>query len=93
MAGTSKSFNDEDTVVEPAVRQPTSREKKIKAFPFSGGTTIIIRDVDFKQGNIDHPTVTWDYRIDDFTVEVNKSITQEAADYLVNNFPDSFKFV
>lgn len=98
MAGTSKSHASdvvekvaEDAPVQP---QPVARGgKRIKAFPFAGGTTVVIRDVDFGAGNVEHSTVTWDYRIDDFTVEVGKGITEEAANYLVKNYPDSFKFV
>ena len=96
MAGTSKSHvsNVTETVVDDAPVQPVARGgKRIKAFPFAGGTTVIIRDVDFGAGNVEHPTVTWDYRIDDFTVEVGKGITEEAANFLVKTYPDSFKFV
>lgn len=67
--------------------------QRVKAIPFFGGTTVIIRDTDFQKGNIEHDTVTWDYRIDEFTVRIGEGISKEAADYLVNNFPDSFKFV
>ena len=67
--------------------------KRIQAVPFSGGTTIVVRSVDFENAGIEHPDVTWDYRTGDFTVEVGKAITAEAADLLVNKFPDSFRFV
>lgn len=79
---------------ESAPAEVTSGGKRVKAVPFSGGTTIVVRSSDFdKAGNIDHPDVTWDYRVDGFTVEVGKGITAEAADFLVNNYPDSFRFV
>jgi len=67
--------------------------KRIKAIPFSGGTTVIIRKSDFEKTGVKHADVTWDYRIDDFTVVVGQGITEEAADALVNSFPDSFTFV
>lgn len=71
----------------------TVKPERIKAYPFSGGTTIIIRDSDFAKGGVEHPTVSWDYRVDDFTLTVGNGISKEAADYLTKNFPDSFKFV
>lgn len=68
--------------------------KRIQAIPFSGGTTVVVRSIDFHNaGKIDHPDVTWDYRVDDFTVEVDKGITAEAANFLVDRFPASFRFI
>lgn len=67
--------------------------KRIKAIPFSNGTTVIVRAVDFSAAGVEHPDVKWDYRIDDFTVAVGDGITAEAANVLVSKFPDSFKFV
>lgn len=103
MAGTHKSRFGEAVVSTVPVEEIASVEsapveakpsgKCIKAIPFSGGTTVVIRDIDFKAGNIEHPAVTWDYRIDDFTVKVGEAITEEAANFLVQSFPDSFKFV
>lgn len=88
MAGVTKPQGvDEAPQVKPVASQ------RIKAIPFSGGTTVIIRDVDFQKGNVEHDTVTWDYRIDGFTVEVGNGISKEAADYLVKSFPGSFVFV
>lgn len=103
MAGTHKSRFDEAVVVAAPVEEVAPVEsapveakpsgKCIKAIPFSGGTTVVIRDIDFKAGSIDHAAVTWDYRIDDFTVKVGEGITEQAANFLVQSFPDSFKFV
>ena len=67
--------------------------KRVKATPFSGGTTVIIRNSDFEKFGVEHAGVTWDYRINDFTVAVGEGITEEAANALVNNLPDSFKFL
>lgn len=77
------------TKAESAAAKP----KLIKAIPFSGGTTIIVRPEDFKRSGVDHPQVQWDYRINDFSVVVGEDITEEAANVLVKNFPDSFTFV
>lgn len=94
MAGVSKTVAPQGDAVDDVVKAPVKAvPKRVLALPFSGGTTIIIRDIDFAKGNVEHPTVTWDYRVKDFTVEVGNEITEEAANYLVKNFPDSFKFV
>lgn len=70
------------------------RVKRVQAIPFSGGTTVVVRSADFKNaGDIDHDSVTWDYRVDDFTVEVGKGINQEAAEFLVKTYPNSFRFI
>ena len=103
MAGTHKSRFGEAVVtaapvednapVDVAPVEVAPSGKRIQAIPFSGGTTVVIRDIDFNAGGVEHPAVTWDYRINDFTVEVGKGITEQAANFLVQSFPDSFKFV
>lgn len=68
--------------------------KRVRAIPFSGGTTVVVRSVDFKNaGNIEHDSVTWDYRLGNFTVEVGKEINSEAAEFLVKTYPNSFKLL
>lgn len=94
MAGTSKAFPAAKAVVDAPVQESQPQSvKRIKAIPFSGGTTVVVRDVDFSNAGVEHPSVKWDYRIDNFTVTVGDKITAEAANLLVNKFPDSFKFV
>ena len=94
MAGTSKAFPVAKAAKNAPVQESQPQSvKRLKAIPFSGGTTVVVRDVDFSNAGVDHPTVTWDYRIDGFTVIVGDKITDEAANILVNKFPDSFKFV
>lgn len=99
MAGISRSRSHAvDDVVDEADTAPreekkTHSGKKIKAIPFSNGTTVIVRNVDFEKVGVKHANVTWDYRIDNFTVTVGEGITEEAACALVNHFPDSFQFV
>lgn len=90
MAGISRSGEPVDTA---APTGPTIAKKKIKAIPFSNGTTVVIRAIDFENAGIKHPDVTWDYRIDNFTVSVGDKITNEAANLLVSKFPESFAFV
>lgn len=92
MAGISKATGTGAVEATPTAAV-TAKPERIKAFPFSGGTTIIIRDSDFEKGGVEHSTVSWDYRVDDFTITVGSGISKEAADYLTKNFPDSFKFV
>lgn len=68
--------------------------KRVKAIPFANATTVVVRSSDFKAaGNIDHADVEWDFRVNDFTVEVGKEISAEAADFLVNSYGDSFQYV
>lgn len=67
--------------------------KRVKAIPFYNGTTVVVRDTDFQQNGVTHPDVTWDFRVDDFTVAVGQGITQEAANLLVTKFPESFEYV
>lgn len=95
MAGRARNTPSVADTEDKTPRQPVETAgKRIKAIPFSGGTTVLVRTVDFKKaGNIDHPDVTWDYRVNGFTVEVDKEITAEAADFLVNNYPGSFEFI
>lgn len=92
MAGRTK-----DVVVDSAdksVRHLSDNGKKrIRAITFSNGTTVVIRESDFKAGGIDHKEVVWDFRVDDFTVAVGDGISAEAADYLTSNFSDSFEYV
>lgn len=59
-------------------------------------TTIEVRRSDFKSHDIDHATVTWDFRKDNFTVKVGKKdgqISQEAADFLTENFPGQYEYI
>jgi hypothetical protein len=94
MAGTNKSDDVVVDVADVSPRHVVSNGKKLRALPFANATTVIVRSQDFKQaGNIDHADVEWDFRVDDFTVAVGKGISQEAADFLVNKYPDSFAYV
>lgn len=68
--------------------------KLLKAVPFGSATTVVVRSSDFKQaGNIDHPDVEWDFRVNDFTVTVGDEISSEAAEFLVKKYSDSFQYV
>lgn len=82
-------------VADTSPRHVASKSgKRVKAVPFGNATTVIVREEDFKQsGNIDHPDVEWDFRVDDFTVTVGKEISTEAAEFLVKNYSDSFHYV
>lgn len=98
MAGMSRQHRENavdavEAVDAAPVEEKKSVAKRIQAIPFSGGTTVVIRKSDFEKAGVEHADVTWDYRIDDFTVVVGQGITEEAANTLANNFPDSFKFL
>lgn len=76
--------------------------KRVRAIPSvitkntGHATTIEVRRSDFKSHDIDHPTVTWDFRKDNFTVKVgDKSgqISEEAADFLTSEFPTSYEYI
>lgn len=82
-----------DDEADVAPRQASSVGKRIKAITFTNGTTVVVRSSDFKKHGVNHHDVTWDYRIDDFTVAVGKGITAEAADFLTGKFPDSFVYL
>lgn len=58
-------------------------------------TTIEVRRSDFKTAGIDHPTVQFDFRKDNFTLKVGKNggISKEAADFLSKEHPHSFEYL
>lgn len=77
----------------PRVPPPDTSGVRIQAIPYQNCTTVLIRSSDFGLGGIEHSDVEWDFRIDDFTVKVGEGISQEAADFLVNGYPDQFKYL
>ena|ERR1700759_1732056 len=69
---------------------------RVRAIPGGGGTTVVIRSVDFKNNGIDHPDVKWDFRKDRFTVEVGDKeggLSKEAAEFLTKNYPAQFEYL
>lgn len=90
---TSTKHDVVDTADSSPRQVAASGGRRIKAIPFSNGTTVIVRGSDFQQQGVTHPDVTWDFRVDDFTVAVGQGITQGAADLLVTKFPESFEYV
>jgi len=77
----------------PRAPAPDTSGVRVEAIPYQNCTTVVIRKVDFALGGIDHPDVEWDFRIDNFTVKVGDGISQEAADFLVNGYPEQFKYL
>lgn len=69
--------------------------ERVRAIPAKGGTTIVVNDKDFQDHGIDHPTVTWDFRNDFFTVGVGNGqpLSKEAADFLTKGYPLSFEYI
>jgi hypothetical protein len=86
-----------DVVVDTADKSPRhlsdKTKKRVKAIPFQNCTTVVIRESDFQLGGINHKEVTWDFRVEDFTVAVGDGISKEAADYLTSNFSNDFQYV
>ena len=74
-------------------RQVNSDGKRIQAIPFSNGTTVVVRSSDFEANGVSHGDVTWDYRVDDFTVVVGEGISAKAADLLTSKFSDNFRYI
>lgn len=91
---TSKATPEVVDTADTSPRQEAAKGEKVRAIPFAHGTTVIIRAQDFKTaGNIEHPDVTWDFRVNDFCATVGENISKEAADFLTKNYPDSFQYV
>jgi hypothetical protein len=70
--------------------------KRVRAIPGAGGTTVVVRKVDFKNNGIDHPEVKFDFRKDRFTLAVGDKegqLSQEAADFLTENYPVQFEYL
>lgn len=84
---------DEAVKATPVAPKAAPPAKRVRAKPFAGGTTVVIRDSDFARGGISHPRVEWDFRRNNFTVPVgNGGLSKEAAEYLVNTFPSQFEY-
>src|SRR5574337_1891381 len=81
-----------DTADEAVVHEeaPKLTGKRVRAIPAFGGTTIEIRDIDFANGGIDHPTVIWDFRKNNFTVKVGEELSEEAAEWLTSEHGHQF---
>lgn len=68
--------------------------KRLKAVPQFGGTTVVIRSSDFAAHGIKHHDVTFDFRVDKFTLPVGQNgISEEAAEFLISISPGQFKYV
>lgn len=87
-------------------RKASTIGKRVRAIPSTLGvkggrsTTVEIRRTDFKLNSIDHPTVVWDFRRDNFTVPVvadaNKrknTLSEEAARFLTQDHKHAFEFI
>ena len=71
--------------------------KRVRAIPaFVGQTTAVrITKQDFAEYEIDHPTVEFNFRKDQFTLPVGKprGLTKEVAEFLVTEFPEQFEYM
>ena len=79
--------------VSPRAPAPVTKGKRVRAIPARGGTTVEITRGVFKGKGIDNPTVKWDFRKDNFTVPVGELLSQEAADFLTLEYPQSFEYM
>jgi hypothetical protein len=58
-------------------------------------TTVEVRSSDFAENGISHSSVTFNNWVDDCSVKVGdgpNEISKEAADFLANNYPNSFEY-
>lgn len=81
---------------------PDLSGKRLRAIPAvitrSGdkGTTVEVRREDFQAKGIDHDTVSFDARNDNYTIRVGDGdgeISEKAASFLAKNYPYSFEFM
>lgn len=60
------------------------------------GTTVEVRDTDFRTKGIEHRTVSFDARNDNYTLPVGDEegqISKKAADFLTKSYPTSFEYM
>jgi hypothetical protein len=76
----------------PRAPAPDTSGTRIEAIPYQNCTTVVIRSSDFAANGVNHPDVTWDFRVDKFTVKVGEKISEEAAELLVKNYSSQFKY-
>lgn len=92
---TSENVHDEaDT--SPRAPEPATDGKRVRAVPYQGGSTIIVDPADFARIGLEQKKVTWDFRVDNFTVKVGTDegeISQEAADALTKRYPETFEYI
>ena len=76
--------------------------KRVRAIPAvitkngDHGTTVEVRASDFLAKGIEHETVTFDARRDNYTLPVGDGegqISEKAANFLTKNYPYSFEFM
>ena len=88
---------------DKAVRtEPDLSGKRVRAIPAvitkngDRGTTVQVRAEDFQAKGIEHRTVTFDARTDNYTLPVGDGdgqISKKAADFLTKNYPYSFEYM
>jgi len=83
---------EDTTVTGPS---PNLDGKRLQAIPQQGGTRVTVKDTFFAEQGLDHPTVTFDFFRDRFTLPVGggKALSDAGADALLKVFPNRFKFV
>lgn len=80
----------------PRGPQPDTSGKRVRAIPYQKGSTIRVREATFAEHNIQHPTVVWDFRKDNFTVAVGTKdgeISPEAAEFLTTKYKETFEYL
>lgn len=67
--------------------------KRLRGIPQRGGVKIQVDEADFARHGIKQGTVVFSYFKDNFTVEVGKDISQDAADFLVKYAPETYEYM
>lgn len=84
----------------PRGPEPQTGGKRIRAIPAvitkSGdrSTSVEVRRSDFANKGIEHPSVTFKFDKDNFTLPVGENgISEEAAKFLTENYKTSFEYI
>ena len=87
--------DDRDTVERAP--GPDTSGKRVRAIPTHGGTAVTVSTADFEQVGVKgHPTVSWSFKKDNFTVPVGNDsgqISQAAADAITKHEPLRFEYL
>lgn len=79
--------------ISPRAAAPVLTGKRVRAIPRLGGTVVEVRESDFAYYGVDHPDVRFvDTRFFNLNVDEN-GLSEEAAKFLTEKFPETFEFV
>jgi|SRR6185295_9049707 len=77
---------------------PDTSGKRVRCIFYGGSISREVSKRDFKSKGIDHPSVVWDYWVDDATLPVDppkgkKGLSSEAAEFLTSEYPEQFEYM